>query len=80
MGWYMLPKPGQKGHDGKEIGPCVDGKCRHLDCAAIRQQSETACVHCGKPIGYGTAMCFLPDNKLAHADCEMKAAEKEVRP
>jgi hypothetical protein len=79
MGWYKLPKPGQVVR-GREIGPCVDESCKHVDCAQTRARAAQECVHCKKPIGYGVPMYYLPDGALAHADCEMKAAEKEVRP
>lgn len=79
MGWYILPKPGQLGRDGREIGPCVN-PCTHRDCQQTREQAAAPCVHCTKPIGYGVPMYFLGDGKLSHADCEQKAAWTEVRP
>lgn len=45
MATGTLPRP------GTQYGPCVES-CLHIDCAATRAQAESACVHCGKPIGY----------------------------
>lgn len=67
MAVYELPKP------GTELGPCEDD-CEHLDCAETRRQATGKCPLCGKPVGYGVPVAFLPkdlpeEHDVAHADC-----------
>ena len=73
MGWSVIPKPGTR------YGPCFDA-CAHRDCAATRTCAASACVHCGQPIGYAEPYYSVtePREGLAHADCEMKAADHEI--
>lgn len=65
----LVDMPGTRDH-GKEIGPCV-GTCEHRDCAATRRQAESACVKCGKPIGYETPFfrAGCDPEPLVHSDC-----------
>lgn len=65
MAAYALPAP------GTEHGPC-SGECIHRDCASSRKEAEKPCDVCGEPVGYETLIYFLPDEKIAHAACEIK--------
>lgn len=67
-----LPAP------GTEYGPCepTRGKngimltCGHSDCSMTRVQAASACVRCGKPIGYEVRFYSLSnEDGLAHAVC-----------
>jgi hypothetical protein len=71
MGWYTIPKPGQKNSQGEEIGPCIE-PCKHTDCAASRKDAETICGLCGEPIGYDTPVYFGAERKHEHARCVWK--------
>lgn len=54
---------------GSNSGHC-EGACDHVKCAIARALAASACVHCGKPIGYETPYCCIGDKQLAHAVCE----------
>ena len=72
MGWLISPEK------GSGLGPC-EQPCKHRDCAAARRDfEEKPCKHCDKPIGYGVRFYYLPDDEIAHADCEELASSKEA--
>ncbi len=62
-----IPTPG-KVVNGLEIGPCINEKCKHIDCAEIRQMAAWRCDYCFKEIGYETRF-YKVDGQLVHADC-----------
>lgn len=65
---------------GTDAGPCK-GSCYHRDCDFTRKLANTACVHCGKPIGYEVNFFHVEAvgdpawSKLAHASCEYAAID-----
>ena len=65
----ILPAP------GSVAGPC-SSPCGHRDCASVRADAASPCVHCRKPIGYGVRF-YRVDLGLAHARCEEAAIERE---
>ena len=70
MGWYRLPKPGEKDQrTGEELGPCIDENCGHRDCACTRERAERICLVCGEPIGYDRPFYFEEDGALTHFAC-----------
>lgn len=62
-----LPRP------GTPYGPCA-GKCKHRDCAAIRESAAQQCPICGEPIGYDKRI-YRKDEGHVHADCLEAAFE-----
>ena len=55
-------------------GPCAT-TCEHRDCAETRRAATTACVYCGRPIGYEALFYREGDSNLSHATCAEDAAE-----
>ena len=79
MGYYRLPKPGEKEPGGREIGVCVDDACGHKDCDQTRADAKSICRICKKEVGYDTNF-FYEETKhgvndgfkyhtLVHASC-----------
>ena len=65
---------------GTEYGPCPE-PCNHTDCAYSRKTAATACIHCGKPIGYEIRFFTEgPSNKgekLIHLVCYVERMEAQ---
>lgn len=75
MAYSALPKP------GSPQGPCAK-PCGHGDCGQTRQDAETPCGGCAKPIGYERAFTRY-DAKgdgvraMWHFACAQDDAEKQ---
>ena len=58
-----LPAPGTK------FGPCIP-TCKHVDCAATREDATATCRFCLEPIGYECRFYReASGTKLVHALC-----------
>lgn len=77
MAWAFLPAPGSKNDRGEEIGPCVDERCGHADCAQTRAMAGKVCGFCNEPIGYGRGFFAVDGNVLEHSACRMQYEEEQ---
>ncbi len=77
MGYYRLPKPGERDPGGREIGVCV-GECDHIDCNKTRTDAKSICRICKKEIGYDRNFYYEDVHvpKLVHAPCLQEESEK----
>lgn len=59
---------------GTVCGPCLDF-CEHTDCSQNRQDAQTPCSICSKPIGYSVPYYREPTG-LVHAVCLEDSIER----
>lgn len=67
---------------GSDGGPCARHPCGHTACLELRLTAASACVRCGRRIGYDTKFFDSDAGDREHVDCEQarQRAHAPARP
>lgn len=65
---------------GSAGGPCGRHPCGHTACLELRLTAASACVRCGRRIGYDTKFFDSDAGDRVHVDCRVAKAHPPARP